>query len=127
MHPRDPLTLLMIRWVKDSSSAALLGMTGRVIGVHQGLHNYTIGQRQGINVGAGGPYYVVKKDLKTNALYVTNNPHDPAFLTHEVQLHSVNWIVPNIQYPISNIQYRRIIFPKRTKHDDPKNPSTRLR
>ena len=65
---------------------------GRVIGYHQGLHNYTIGQRQGVNVGEGGPYYVVKKDLAKNILYVTSNPNDPLLETTEVVIHSVNWI-----------------------------------
>jgi tRNA-specific 2-thiouridylase len=66
--------------------------SGKIIGKHEGLHNFTIGQRQGIKVGAAGPYFVVKKDLTTNTLYVTNNPNDPALLVREVQLHSVNWI-----------------------------------
>ncbi len=65
-----------------------------VVGHHAGLHNYTLGQRQGIKVGAGGPYFVCGKDLKHNRLYVTNDPHDPLLLTHEVQIHSVNWINP---------------------------------
>lgn len=64
-----------------------------VIGQHAGLHNYTIGQRQGINVGGpGGPYFVLRKDLKKNILYVTNDPQDPGLEVTEVQLHSVNWI-----------------------------------
>jgi len=75
-----------------SRFATSAGMTGNVIGQHQGLFNYTIGQRQGVAVGGSGPYYVVKKDLKSNTLYVTNNPDDKALLTKEVQLHSVNWI-----------------------------------
>jgi tRNA-specific 2-thiouridylase len=62
------------------------------LGFHQGLYNYTIGQRQGIKVGGGGPYYVVKKDLKTNTLYVTNNPDDEALETKVIEIHSVNWI-----------------------------------
>src|SRR5581483_7285106 len=71
----------------------IIDQSGKTIGRHPGLHNFTIGQRQGIAVGSAGPYYVVKKDLPTNRLYVTNNPGDPKLLTHEVQLHSVNWIV----------------------------------
>lgn len=68
-----------------------------VLGTHQGLHTYTIGQRQGINVGGpGGPYYVVRKDLKTNTLYVTNDPNDPALEVSEVVLHSVNWIARTV-------------------------------
>ncbi len=64
-----------------------------VLGTHQGLHTYTIGQRQGIAVGGPeGPYYVVKKDLETNTLFVTNDPNDPALEVMEVAVHSVNWI-----------------------------------
>ncbi len=65
---------------------------GKKIGEHQGLFNYTLGQRQGIAVGGSGPYYVFKKDLKTNTLYVTNNSNDKRLEVLEVELHSVNWI-----------------------------------
>ena len=82
----------------------IVDQDGKILGKHQGLYYYTIGQRQGIRVGASGPYYVTKKDLKKNILYVTNNPDDKNLLTKEVDLHSVNWINKNIQYPISNIQ-----------------------
>ena len=68
------------------------GEERKLIGQHQGLYNFTIGQRQGIDVGGTGPYYVTKKDLKSNTLYVTNNPNDESLMTKEVQLHSVNWI-----------------------------------
>ncbi len=65
-----------------------------LLGQHAGLHNYTIGQRQGIRVGGGGgPYYVLRKDLKKNILYVTADPNDPGLEVSEVELHSVNWIV----------------------------------
>lgn len=71
---------------------SILDQDGKVLGKHKGLHNFTIGQRQGINVGAKGPYFVFKKDLKTNVLFVTNNPEDERLLTKEVDVHSVNWI-----------------------------------
>ncbi len=76
----------------SADKSAALAISGNIIGQHQGLFNYTIGQRQGIHVGAGGPYYVVRKDLKSNALYVTNNPDDENLMTKEVQIYSVNWI-----------------------------------
>lgn len=72
----------------------IIDQSGKVLGQHLGLYNFTLGQRQGIKVGGGGPYYVTKKDLKTNTLYVTNNSQDPALLTKEVQIHSVNFITP---------------------------------
>lgn len=64
----------------------------QILGQHEGLANYTIGQRQGIKVGASGPYFVFKKDMNANALYVTNNPNDKRLFVKEIQLHSVNWI-----------------------------------
>lgn len=70
----------------------ILGSEGEVLGTHEGLHNFTIGQRQGIHVGAKGPYFVFKKDLKTNTLFVTNNPEDERLLTKEVEIHTLNWI-----------------------------------
>ena len=72
----------------------IVDQAGNKIGRHQGLFNYTIGQRQGINVGGGGPFYVVKKDLKTNTLFVTNNSNDKSLETKQIQIHSVNWINP---------------------------------
>jgi len=77
-----------------AKTGQIIGQDGKIIGKHQGLHNYTIGQRQGINVGAKGPYYVFKKDLKRNVLYVTNNPNDERLETRELELHSVNWVSP---------------------------------
>ncbi len=62
------------------------------IGEHEGLSYYTVGQRQGIRVGQGGPWFVVRKDLKSNRLVVTNNPNDPALEVKQIELHSVNWI-----------------------------------
>lgn len=79
------------------------GLGEVIIGQHDGLHNYTIGQRQGIKVGGGGPYFVVSKDLKTNTLFVTNNPEDERLFVKEVQLHSVNWI--SADYPLLTTHY----------------------
>lgn len=82
-------------------------LSGRVIGTHQGLYNYTIGQRQGIAVGgSGGPYYVVRKDLAVNTLYVTNNPQDKALETKEALVHSVNWITNNVSTRSLTARYR---------------------
>jgi tRNA-specific 2-thiouridylase len=71
----------------------IIDQDGNKIGRHQGLHYYTIGQRQGIAAGARGPYYVFEKDLKRNRLYVTNNPEDEKLLTGEVVIHSVNFLI----------------------------------
>ena len=48
---------------------------GRVLGEHAGLIRYTIGQRKGLGL-SGGPWFVIKKDIKRNIIYVSNG-YDP--------------------------------------------------
>lgn len=48
--------------------------TGNIVGQHKGFWFYTIGQRQGIGL-AGGPWYVVKKDVTANRVYISKNYH----------------------------------------------------
>lgn len=49
--------------------------TGKKIGEHKGLWFHTIGQRKGLGFG-GGPWFVVKKDVENNTLYVSHG-YDP--------------------------------------------------
>ena len=65
---------------------------GRVVGEHQGLPLYTLGQRRGVNVGGIGPLYVVQCDYKNNILYVTDDSEDPALYSRRVQARECNWI-----------------------------------
>jgi len=62
---------------------------GSFLGTHEGLAFYTIGQRRGINI-AGGPYYVLEKDIKNNALIVTKDEKD--LYKKSLSLKNVNWI-----------------------------------
>ncbi len=45
--------------------------TGKVLGEHSGAYFFTIGQRKGIGLG-GGPWYVCKKDIKNNIVYLSH-------------------------------------------------------
>ena len=59
------------RFAPDASQPGeIVDMQGRVLGEHNGLAFYTIGQRRGIRVAASEPYYVVGKDVKNNRLVV---------------------------------------------------------
>ncbi len=78
----------------------IVDMAGKKIGEHQGLAYYTVGQRQGVGVGAGGPWYVVRKDLRANKLFVTNNPNDKALEVKEIEIHSVNWLTEPAKFPV---------------------------
>ena len=61
----------------------------KILGKHRGLWFYTIGQRKGIGL-AGGPYWVLDKDVKNNLLIVTKNEKD--LLKKELICKNVNWI-----------------------------------
>ena len=49
--------------------------TGKVLGKHNGYWFHTIGQRKGLGL-SGGPWFVIKKDIKRNIIYVSNG-YDP--------------------------------------------------
>lgn len=62
---------------------------GEVLGDHQGLAFYTIGQRKGIRIAATEPYYVLEKDMQQNTLVVgTVDELGRSDLTAE----GVNWV-----------------------------------
>lgn len=56
---------------------------GAVLGIHDGVHTLTIGQRHGLGVGGGRPLYVVRKDAETNTIVVDTDELDrsPLFQT----------------------------------------------
>ncbi len=74
-------------------------LDGTVVGRHEGLMYYTIGQRRGLNIGGrqdgnGQRWFVLKKDLKNNILYVSQGECDELF-SSGLEADTFNWI-PNI-------------------------------
>jgi len=65
---------------------------GREVGTHDGAIFYTIGQRHGLEVGGGLPYYVIGKDMKKNKVYVTTDLQDEKLWSREVRLTDMHWI-----------------------------------
>ena len=80
---------------------------GKIIGKHNGLWFYTVGQRKGIKL-PGGPFYVIDKNLKKNLLIVSKNKKD--LEKKELTAENVNWISgkePNFALDIkAKIRYR---------------------
>jgi len=66
--------------------------SGKVLGRHDGAIFYTIGQRHGLDIGGGLPYYVVGKDMAANEVYVTTNMNDDALWKPEIRLQELHWI-----------------------------------
>ncbi len=54
----------------SSRNGDIVRVTGEIIGTHNGLENYTYGQRKGIRIAAVEPYYVIGKNLALNQLIV---------------------------------------------------------
>lgn len=64
--------------------------TDKVLGFHDGAIFYTIGQRHGLYLGGGLPYYVVKKDLDTNIVYVSRNLNHESLWTDRLELEDLH-------------------------------------
>jgi len=71
---------------------AIIDQNGRVIGEHDGALFYTIGQRHGLDVGGGLPYYVVGKDMAKNEVYVTTQLDDERLWHKTIKLTDLHWI-----------------------------------
>ncbi|MBD8066948.1 tRNA 2-thiouridine(34) synthase MnmA [Devosia sp. PTR5] len=67
----------------------IVHLDGRVLGTHDGIVHYTIGQRKGLGIAAGEPLYVVKLDHRAGRVIV--GPRE-ALRTHTVRLRDVNWL-----------------------------------
>jgi tRNA-specific 2-thiouridylase len=77
---------------------------GHVLGQHVGLSFYTLGQRQGLGIGGvktkgaqrgGGdhaPWFVARKDMATNTLYVVQGHDHPWLLSHHLHAQDVSWV-----------------------------------
>jgi tRNA-specific 2-thiouridylase len=66
--------------------------SGKVLGYHDGAIFYTLGQRHGLDLGGGLPYYVVGKDMDKNEVYVTTDLNDQTLWKATVRLDAVHWI-----------------------------------
>ena len=66
--------------------------TQKALGKHDGALFYTLGQRHGLNIGGGLPYYVVGKDMVKNEVYVSTDLNDEAMWRQNLELGSLHWI-----------------------------------
>ncbi len=80
------------QYVQTAPGAIIDRQTGAALGTHDGAIFYTIGQRHGLNIGGGLPYYVVGKDMDKNEVYVSTNLQDEALWRHDIELGATHWI-----------------------------------
>lgn len=93
----------------EAEPGAIIDQNNAVIGEHAGAIFYTIGQRHGLDVGGGLPYYVVGKDMSKNQVYVTTNLDDDRLWRKQLRLADLHWInkrpEPATKYKI-RVRYR---------------------
>ena len=70
---------------------------GRTVGEHVGLAFYTLGQRKGIGLGgsrdgSGEPWFVARKDMLSNTLYVAQGHHHPWLLSRALRASNTSWV-----------------------------------
>ncbi len=81
-----------LRQYLDAQPGPVVDATGRTVGTHEGAMFYTHGQRHGLGIGGGDPYYVTHKNIATNTVFVTTNPTDPDLAARHVTIEQVHWI-----------------------------------
>lgn len=104
-------------------SGDILDQNGNVIGQHDGAIFYTIGQRHGLNVGGGLPYYVTGKDMDANQVFVTSNIDDNKLWNTELNLTDLHWINGEPDYEKEyqvRTRYRAPLVPAKLLNKDDK-------
>lgn len=70
----------------------IVDQNGATVGEHDGALFYTIGQRHGLQVGGGLPFYAVGKDMAKNEVYVTTDLADERLWHRNLRLTDLHWI-----------------------------------
>jgi len=73
------------------SIGEIINTKGDIIGHHRGLYFYTIGQRKGLGIGGGIPYFVKAKDLEKNQLIVSKGMDPLDLYQSEVLISELSW------------------------------------
>ena len=111
----------------------IVDKAGRVLGQHDGVHHYTIGQRKGLGIAAAEPLYVIELDAGANRVIVGDRQ---LAVESECNVQKVNWVsvaAPTAPIRASvQIRYRSqpvpaTIIPVETSQADEKACGTRVK
>ena len=71
----------------------MISVDGKVLGDHDGLFYYTIGQRKGLGIGGeGDAWFVVDKNIENNTLIVAQGENHPSLFAKGVKAYSLSWV-----------------------------------
>ncbi|MHB1865525.1 MAG: tRNA 2-thiouridine(34) synthase MnmA [Candidatus Saccharimonadales bacterium] len=82
----------------------IINQKDKIIGTHDGAIFYTIGQRHGLNVGGGLPYYVTGKNIKNNQVFVTTDLDDKGLWSNQLTLANFHWTCPGFNIHKAKLQ-----------------------
>jgi tRNA-specific 2-thiouridylase len=93
-----PIADFLVAELGQQPPGLVIDQSGKQVGTHEGTILYTIGQRHGLHIGGGLPYYVTGKNVKRNEIYVTTDLQDKALWRRVLDLADTHWInnPPNI-------------------------------
>lgn len=103
---------------RKSAAGDVINTDGKIVGRHNGLINYTIGQRKGLGIAFGKPTYVIGKNVSDNSLIVGS---EEELLSKSLIADDLNWIsIESLTEPIlcrAKTRYRMkeqpcIIYPE---------------
>lgn len=93
-----PMRDFLGQYLKSEPGAIFsLDHEGREVGKHQGLLFHTLGQRRGLGLGGmqdaqDAPWFVVRKDLSDNSLWVSQNGEHPQLMSSSATIKDAHWI-----------------------------------
>ncbi len=92
-------------------SGEIVTLEGKVVGHHPGIEHFTIGQRKGLGVALGKPYYVVRIEPETRRVVI--GPRE-ALARREFTASEANWLIPTPTEPLEcEVKIRYLSNPER--------------
>ena len=93
----------------NNNQGDIIDTEGNILGTHQGITFFTIGQRQGLGIGGitsanDQPWYVVEKDISSNTLIVAQGSDHPSLFNSSLIIDHMHWIDQSHSQTLNNIQ-----------------------
>ncbi len=113
--PTGDYSSFIAAYLKEQGAASpsapgdIVNRAGEVLGAHNGLHGFTVGQRRGLGVAAGKPLYVVELDRASNRVIVGG---EEELYRTEAEVRGMNWV--SVAPPAAPVRCRAKI---RHRHD----------
>lgn len=108
------------RHIGEKTGAVIEIETGKKVGEHKGYWFHTIGQRKGLGL-SGGPWYVVRKNVRNNVLYVSRGYDTSLQYGREMYLCDMHWITEN---PFDKAECNQISVAFKNRHTPHFTPAT---